>query len=105
MDGNNTLVESTTINAQPTPQTVKVSTVIAMLASGKDRKTIAKELGLTPHNRKVLFAHPSLKGRKTVRDEKRVSPILIIEDDAPIKKASTASAAATNEESNDSFAQ
>lgn len=44
---------------------VKITDVLAMLNSGKNRKEIGDELGLTFTQRAALFQHPKLKGVKT----------------------------------------
>ena len=48
-----------------TNKKVKITDVLAMLNSGKNRKEIGDELGLTFTQRTELFKHPKLKGVKT----------------------------------------
>ena len=48
-----------------TNKEVKITDVLAMLNSGKNRKEIGDELGLTFTQRTALFQHPKLKGVKT----------------------------------------
>ena len=48
-----------------TNKEVKITDVLAMLNSGKNRKEIGDELGLTFAQRTELFKHPKLKGVKT----------------------------------------
>lgn len=60
-------------------QVVKISDILAKLASGVSRKDIAKELGISyAAAQKNLFNHPKLKNRKT-----RPAADFILEDDAP----------------------
>ncbi len=47
------------------PRKVSVERIIKMLESGKDRKQISKELGLSWTQSKTVFAHAKLKGKKT----------------------------------------
>lgn len=62
---------------------VKISEVLLMLESGKDRKTIRKELGLNAAQGSVLFKHEALKGKRV---RKGVENLEII-DDAPAKES------------------
>lgn len=75
-------------NAAATTEKRKVSIaeVYTMMKSGKDRKTIRKELGLTSHDARTLFKHEKLKG---VRVE-AVSTIELVDDmPSEAKKATT----------------
>ena len=87
------------------PPKVKVSEVLAMLESGKDRKDIAAHYGLNANQTKDLFNHPKLKGKKTKKD---YSSAYVLEDDTddsvptyvpPVKKTD-APVASANGESN-----
>lgn len=58
---------------------IKVSEVLAMLAEGKSRKQIAKDLGVSYASaQKNIFSHPKLKNRKVLPQAN-----FIVEDDAP----------------------
>lgn len=48
------------------PRTIDVNDVLAMVLSGKARKDIRAELGLTIKQMADLFQHPKLKNRRTV---------------------------------------
>jgi len=79
-----TEVQSTT----STPAVITVSGIIADLDNGIDRDGIANKYGLTPAEVKIMFQHPSLKGKR-VKKNKVTSLRFQLVDDTQITETET----------------
>lgn len=68
----------------PTPapkRVIRVQTIIDMLHEGKDREQIARELGLTPAERRALFAHKDIAKKKVRKPVELGIEIVGLEDE------------------------
>jgi len=61
--------ESTEVQStNETPSVITVSGIIADLENGIDRKGIETKYNLTPAEVKIMFQHPSLKGKRVKKN-------------------------------------
>lgn len=79
-------VEETT--SASTPMVITVSGIINDLDNGIDREGIAQKYALTPAEVKVMFQHPSLKGKR-VKKNKVASLRFQLVDDTQIAETET----------------
>ena len=73
--------ESTEVQStNETPSVITVSGIIADLDNGIDREGIATKYNLTPAEVKIMFQHPSLKGKRVKKNKVTSLRFQLIDD-------------------------
>lgn len=79
---------------------IDIEAVKAMVAEGKDRKEIAKELGITLKEcREIVFQSPELKGIRKPQTRKERRKIVLVSGEVPATENTTINTTPLNKES------